>query len=515
MSAVTERWGFDIDLTPPFMAFSVLRTRALQHFGEAEVLDLSQGEPGYGFAPNIRSRRFFAFLLLLDIQFNNNDTEMHFAEFTAKDLPKILDEVRVVAQENYLPEIAAELLADFNFFLSELQKIATAQNLQYGKFEILYDIFKYSIPAGGRYPNPWGEPIVRAAVAEHYHELFALPIFSPDVMLLSGAAHGIGTVFKALGEEGIGYLQPGDTVLVTSPVYAPYNELLRDRGINIFSLSLAPETGEADPESLGALQQFTAPIKAMILINPNNPTGFPYGMKLLQVLSDIAEKHNSLIIADEVYLEFFQKAPSILALPAARKRTIHISSLSKTERATGVRFGSYLLLPEAKKYISENILANFLGKYKSIENLLFLAKSPGGKTIGAFQHITGIPGPAQILGLSHLILGREEKEKYLAAVRKKVEIFYAALGLPLQANSYYGVFDITPLQSTAKEELPTEQKFLEIAERGVVLMPANLFFSAEDRARKNCRNYVRVSLPNLSFENTKKAAEIIRKYLQE
>ncbi len=509
-------WGFDVHNTAPFLAFRALRDRAIVHVGESRVFDLSQGEPGYGFAPNVRSRQFYSFLLFLDIEFNNNKTGSHFAELTRNDLPEILARIEKTAKANYSKEKATELLEDFQIFLSGLRKICKEQDLGFGDFEILYDIFKYAVPSGGRYPNPWGaEPIVRAAMANEYRHVLGLPVETNDLILISGASHGIGTVFKALGEDGIGFLKSGDWAVMTSPVYAPYNNIMEDRGINVFSLSIDPETGKVDEKSLEDLMSFKEKIKSMILINPNNPTGFPFDEKLLTSLAEIAEKHDSLIITDEVYLQFFDSAKSILSVGSTRKRTIHISSISKTERATGVRFGSFLILPEAKKYITEKILGpGLLGKYKSIDWLLYMAKSPGGKTLGAFQHITGIPGPSQILGLCHLVLGKEERVQYFLDLKKKMEIFYSALAIEYRGNLYYGIFDMEKLSSPSKMKLPPERKFAEIADLGVVLMPANLFFSEDDRKTRDYSSFVRVSLPNLSFENTKKAAEIIGAYLR-
>ncbi|MBI5414346.1 pyridoxal phosphate-dependent aminotransferase [Candidatus Peregrinibacteria bacterium] len=515
-SSVNTPLGFDIEKTPPFLAFRILRNRAIEYCGESNVLDLSQGEPGYGFAPNVRSREFYAFLLLLDVEFNNNETEAHFANLPEKDLPRILGRIQKVAHENYIPEKAEKVLRDFGIFVDTLLKVTKEQKMKFEKFDILYDILKYAIPSGGRYPNPWGEPLVRAATANAYRHLLGIDVENDDIMLISGASHGIGTVFKSLGEEGIGFLQKGDLMLITSPVYAPYNKIIEDRGIKVFSLSVDPETGKVAPKSLEELSHVSERIKAMVLINPNNPTGFPYGDDLLSAIGKAAEKHNSLIITDEVYLQFFDQAKSILSLPSTRKRTIYISSISKTERATGIRFGVFLLLKEAREYISQNILGkDVLREFQDIQWLLYMAKSPGGKTLGAFQHITGIPGPSQILGLCHIILGGEERKKYFADLRKKVKIFYETLGMKHQGNCYYGMFDMKNLESPEKSKLSVEQKYAEIAERGVVLMPGNLFFSEEDRAKKDCTSYFRVSLPNLSFENTKKAAEILRKYLSE
>ena len=78
---------------------------------------------------------------------------------------------------------------------------------------------------------------------------------------------------------------------------------------------------------------------------------------------------------------------------------------------------------------------------------------------------------------------------------------------------YYGIFDLSKIESNKWKNVSMEEKLETIAKKGVVLMPAYLFFSEMDHKKKDCKSYVRVSLPNLSFKNTKKAAEIIREVL--
>ena len=86
-------------------------------------------------------------------------------------------------------------------------------------------------------------------------------------------------------------------------------------------------------------------IKAIILIDPNNPTGFPMQKEILERITEIAEKNNSLILTDEVYAEFFSDNTSIVQIPEARKRTIRINALSKIERGTGIRVGDIYIAP--------------------------------------------------------------------------------------------------------------------------------------------------------------------------
>jgi DNA-binding transcriptional MocR family regulator len=96
-----------------------------------------------------------------------------------------------------------------------------------------------------------------------------------------------------------------------------------------------------------------------------------------------------------------------------------------------------------------------------------------------------------------------------------MRLWYAGLGLPWKKNLYYAMFDMNTIASPAKRKVPAEQKLIDLAERGVVLIPANRFFSKEDRTIKDHKNFVRGSLPNLTNEQVSKAAGVIREYLAE
>lgn len=505
------KYCFDVETTIPFLAFRGLRSLAEKMVGEVNILDLSQGEPGYGFSPNVRSRQFFGFLAMLDIALNNHNTNTLFFSKTPSDLSKIEQIVEDTAKKTYTPDLAQTLISDWKEFIVALEKITESQHLGYDRFKIYYELFKYSNLMGGRYPQPAGHPLLQATMAEEYSENIGVHVKAHELIGIMGASHGIGATFSGLGEEGIGFLKEGDSVAMTSPVYAPYNALFEERGIEVSSLSVDPEHGTTDEKNIEALKQQKKPIKAFILISPNNPTGFASTREMLNTILEIAEVHNSIIITDEVYLRFFDEMPTISDFPEARKRLIRIDSLSKIERATGVRAGDIYISDEANDYITSSILKDYLPeKYKDIRHLLFLAKSPGGKNIGLFQHITGIPGPSVGIALSHVILGKKERRDYIILLREKVKIFYETLGIPHEGNSYYGMIDLMNIAGEETKSRAIELTLEKIAEKGVVVMPANLFFSEKDRKKKDRKSVIRVSLPNLSLENTKKAAQIIK-----
>src|SRR3989338_7319288 len=78
-----NRWGFDLNLDNPFRIFRVLREIADEGVGVDNVVDLSRGDPGYGFSPSVRGREFYAFLLEIDVMLNNPGE--HFASDNRED----------------------------------------------------------------------------------------------------------------------------------------------------------------------------------------------------------------------------------------------------------------------------------------------------------------------------------------------------------------------------------------------------------------------------------------------
>ena len=179
-----------------------------------------------------------------------------------------------------------------------------------------------------------------------------------------------------------------------------------------------------------------------------------------------------------------------------------------------MRFFEFIIAKEAQKYITENLLKGKLDTANGIMQLLVFAKAPGGIR-GEFQHVTFVSGPAQYFGLSHMIFGDDDRSEYLKRIRVNMESFYEILGMKYNKNLYYSCFDLLAIQGNKKNGVEAEEIFYGLARKGVVLIPANLFFYESDRAKKDYRSFARASLPNLTFNNLQKAAKLIREYMGE
>lgn len=501
-----NEFGFDLATDNPFVIFRLLAKIAREKVGIDKVLDLSRGDPGYGFAPNVRSRKFYSFLVNLDTILNNFET--HFKDRSKNSENEILSEIEKFARENYSEKVANKLLADLDEFLEKIIEAAKKQNLEWGKFEVLFELFKYSTVSGGCYHDPFGEQLARVVVADFHSRNLGVEIKYSDLVLTAGASHAIGTFFKAFGEEGSGLLKKGDEVMITSPVYFPYMGIMEARGLKITCVSADPTTGQFAPDAFEKVADSNP--KVIVLVDPDNPTGLTKNVESLKMLADFAEKKDAIILSDEVYSAFHENKKSILEF--APKRTIRIDARSKIERATGCRFGEYIILDEANEFISKK-WTKFLPEKMDVKNYLHDAKAPGG-VLGEFRHTTFVSGPSQILGICHILLGESEREKYTKIVRENMKVWYENLGLDFPNNFYYSLVDLDSIASNAKKAIPAEQKFLDLAERGVVLIPANLFFSNEDRDEKDYKNFARASLPNLTTKQVGEAAKIIREYLE-
>lgn len=507
MKLYDNQWGFSVDHTNPFRVFPLLQALAKEQVEQDQIVDLSRGDPGYGFAPSRRGREFLSFLLFLDTKLNS--TKRLFIQNKKTQETRILEEIATHARSAYVPALAERYLKDLSEFIQRCILLGKDQGLEWTAFDVLYELFKNSTVSGGTYHNPQGEVLFRAIVAWWHKKVLKTPIDYQDLVFTSGASHAIGTLFKLLGQEGLQYLGPGDKVLISSPVYSPYNTIMEHRGIEVVNLSLDPLTGKIDPESLEMVKKSQG-IKAFLIIDPNNPTGFSMDEATLATLADLARAMDALVITDEVYSAFFEDRQSLVDL--CPERTLRIQARSKIERSTGLRFGDLLINKQANTYLSEHLFKGKLPEGQDFKSAFIFAKGPGGIQ-GEFQHTTFVPGPAQALGVAHILLGEEERQAYREWMSQNRDVFCKTLGLPHQGNQYYIIFDMNRVPGCTKQEVPPEEKITELAKQGVIFLPANQFFSEADRNKEDRRHMVRASLANANQEQIKMAAEITRHYL--
>jgi alanine-synthesizing transaminase len=182
----------------------------------------------------------------------------------------------------------------------------------------------------GYVPSP-GIPDAREAVAREWTRI-GFPAQADRVLITAGTSEGIELTLTALAD-------PGDAVLVPSPTYPLYTAVLAKIGAEARYYRTDPANGWLpDLEHLESL--VTPRTKALVVIDPNNPTGAVYPEPVRRALIDIAERHGLVILADEVYADLAYDGPVVpLGSYAQDAAIISFSSMSKAYLAPGWRTG--------------------------------------------------------------------------------------------------------------------------------------------------------------------------------
>jgi alanine-synthesizing transaminase len=156
---------------------------------------------------------------------------------------------------------------------------------------------------------------------------------SPDrVVITSGTSEGIELALTALAG-------PGDDVLVPVPTYPLYTAVLAKIGARPLFYRTDPERGWL-PDIDHVRSLITGSTRALVVIDPNNPTGATYPADVRRALIDIADDHNFPLLADEVYADLHFDGPvAALASLSPEAPVISFSSLSKAYLAPGWRAG--------------------------------------------------------------------------------------------------------------------------------------------------------------------------------
>ena len=137
-------------------------------------------------------------------------------------------------------------------------------------------------------------------------------------------------------------LDPSDEIIIPEPFYANYNGFAINSGVVVKPISSDITTGFALPPISEFEKAITPRTKAIMICNPNNPTGYLYSLEELEVLADIVKRYDLYLIVDEVYREFCYDGEvhhSAMNLPGLEEFVIMIDSVSKRYSACGFRIG--------------------------------------------------------------------------------------------------------------------------------------------------------------------------------
>ncbi|PCN49413.1 aminotransferase [Curtobacterium sp. 'Ferrero'] len=191
-----------------------------------------------------------------------------------------------------------------------------------------------------QYPPGRGVPELRAAIAEHQSRWYGIDL-DPDreVLVTAGAT-------EALAATLLAFVEPGDEVVTFEPFYDAYGALIRLAGGTHVTVPLTAPEFLPDEAALRAA--ITDRTRVVLVNTPHNPTGRVLPTEVLQVVVELAARHDALIVTDEVYEHLTFTTPHVptATLPGAEERTVTISSAGKTFSTTGWKIG-WLTAPPA------------------------------------------------------------------------------------------------------------------------------------------------------------------------
>lgn len=169
-----------------------------------------------------------------------------------------------------------------------------------------------------------------------YYAHYGIYLSPDDIIVTTGGSEAVLFAFLAC-------LSPGDEIIVTDPFYANYMAFAISVGAVIKSVKTSIEDGFRLPSVEAFEEQITDRTKAILICNPNNPTGYLYTRKEMNQLRDIVMKHNLYLFSDEVYREFiYTGSPYVSAfhLEGIEENVVLIDSVSKRYSECGIRIGA-------------------------------------------------------------------------------------------------------------------------------------------------------------------------------
>lgn len=270
--------------------------------------------------------------------------------------------------------------------------------------EILYDVIHNLSNAQG-YSDSKGLFSARKAIMQECQKLGVPDVGIDDIYLGNGVSELITMSMQAL-------LNNGDEVLIPAPDYPLWTASVSLAGGTPVHY-LCDESADWFPDIKDIESKISARTRALVIINPNNPTGAVYSEQILLDIIELARKHNLILFADEIYSKIIYDDAKFIPLASLSDDvfTVSFNGLSKSYRLAGFRSGWMILSgPKelAKSYIEgleiltnmrlcANVPAQFavqtaLGGYQSINELIL----PGGRLKEqrdiAWNLLTQIPG---------------------------------------------------------------------------------------------------------------------------
>lgn len=330
------------------------------------------------------------------------------------------------------------------------------------------------------YSHSAGNESYRRKLADYYRKN-GIDIEYDEMLITAGGSEAVLFAMMAC-------LNPGDEVITPEPFYANYNGFAVMAGVRIIPVTSYIEDDFALPPVSEIESRITGRTRAIIICNPNNPTGYLYSAEELFHLRDIVKKHDLYLFSDEVYREFCYDGAvhlSAMNLEGIEKNVILLDSISKRYSECGVRIGA--LVTRNKEVVSTAL--------KFAQARL----SPPG--LGQIAGEASVDTPPEYF--------REVNKEYTARRNYMVEALNRMPGVicPKPKGAFYTVAKL-PVDDADKFARWILEEF-EYRNQTVMVAPASGFYSTPGAGR----NEVRIAYV-LNVDDLAKAMETLAEALR-
>jgi len=323
------------------------------------------------------------------------------------------------------------------------------------------------------YTSNSGILALRQAIAENLERLYGVS-YEPrsEILVTVGVSEALYLALTAV-------LDPGDEVIVPTPCFVAYQpEVIFAGGVPVPLRARPEDQFQVRAEAVEDL--LTPRTKALLIGYPNNPTGAVMTRENLQALADLAERHDLLVISDEIYDRLVYAGHQhvcFASLPRMRERTVTLGGFSKDYAMTGWRIG-YAAAP-----------APLLAEMRKIHQYTIMSS----------------PTTAQVAAIEALEHGEEHVRAMVAEYDRRRQLIVAGLNeLSLPTFEPRGAFYAFPsISATGMDDESFAERLLQ--EERVAVVPGSAF-GADG-------NHVRCSYAT-AYERIEEALERIRRFMQ-
>ncbi len=186
------------------------------------------------------------------------------------------------------------------------------------------------------YSHSAGNESYRKKLVQYYKKV-GIDVTPEQIIITTGGSEAIIFGFMAC-------MDAGDEVIIPEPFYANYNGFAVEAGVIVKPITSSIENGFALPPIEDFEKAITPKTKAIVVCNPNNPTGYLYSAAEMEVLKQIIIKHNLYLFADEAYREFCYEGThtSAMHLNGVDDHVVLMDTISKRYSACGGRIGAFV-----------------------------------------------------------------------------------------------------------------------------------------------------------------------------